>query len=274
MSRTKDAFTRFEHEGWERVANRYDSVWASLTRQFIPLLLDAVGISRGMSVLDVACGPGYVAAAANERGAVATGVDFAKRMVAIAREMFPGILFVEGDAQHLPCTDAAYDRVLLNFGLLHLSRPEKSCAEAFRVLKAGGKFGFTVWASPPENPGAKIVRDALDGEADLTIELPSGPPYYLYANREECRKILEQVGFEGGSLRFRTEAVEWKIPTARYLFEAERDAGVRTAGLLARQSPARLKAISHAIEEGVRRHACAGEFSIPMAAHLVTIAKS
>ena len=64
MSGTTDSFTRFEQEGWGRVASRYDSVWASLTRQFIPLLLDAVGISRGMSVLDVACGPGYVAAAA------------------------------------------------------------------------------------------------------------------------------------------------------------------------------------------------------------------
>ena len=273
MSRTNDPFTRFEHEGWEHVANRYESVWASLTRQFIPLLLDAVEISHGMSVLDVACGPGYVAAAARELGASVTGIDFARKMVAIAREMFPGILFVEGDAQDLPFADAAYDRVLLNFGLLHLARPEKSCAEAFRVLKPGGKFGFTVWASPSENPGAKIVQDALDAEADLTIELPPGPPYFLYTTREECRKILEQFGFVGRSLRFRTETVEWKIPTAGYLFEAERDAGVRTAGLLARQSPARLKAISRAIDEGVRRHARAGEFSIPMAAHLVTIGK-
>jgi len=274
MSRTDDSFTRFEHESWERVADRYDSVWASLTRQFIPLLLDAVGISRGISVLDVACGPGYLAAAARERGAVATGIDFAKKMVAIATEMFPGISFVEGDAQDLPCADASCDCVLLNFGLLHLSRPEEACAEAFRVLKPGGKFGFTVWASPPQNPGAKIVQDAIDAHADLTIELPPSPPYYLYTRSEECRKILEQLGFEGGSLRFRTEMVEWTIPTAGYLFEAERDAGVRTAGLLARQSPARLKAISRAIEEGVRRHAHGGEFSIPMAAHLVTVAKT
>jgi ubiquinone/menaquinone biosynthesis C-methylase UbiE len=273
MSRTNDAFTRFEHEGWERVANRYDSVWASLTRQFIPLLLDSVGITRGMPVLDVACGPGYLAAAAKERGAVATGVDFAATMVAIARKMFPGISFVEGDARNLPCGDAAYDRVLLNFGILHLSRPEKACAEAFRVLKPGGKFGFTVWASPPENPGAKIVQDAIDAHADLTVELPAGPPLYLYTHSEECRTVLERVGFERSALCFRTETVEWKIPTAEYLFEAERDAGVRTAGLLARQSPARLKAISLAIEEGVRRHARAGEFSIPMAAHIITVAK-
>lgn len=273
MSRTEDSFTRFEHEGWERVADRYDSVWASLTRQFIPLLLDAVGISRGVSLLDVACGPGYLAAAARERGVVVTGVDFARKMVVIATEMFPGISFVEGDAQKLPCADAAYDRVLLNFGLPHLSRPEKACAEAFRVLKPGGKFGFTVWAPPPQNLGAKIVQDAIDAHADPTIELPTGPPYYLYTRSEECRKILEQIGFEGGSLRFRTETVEWTIPTARYLFEAERDAGVRTAGLLARQSPTRLKAISLAIEEGVRRHADGGKFSIPMAAYLVTVAK-
>ncbi len=36
----KDEFTRFEHEGWERVADKYDSVWSSLTRQFIPHLID------------------------------------------------------------------------------------------------------------------------------------------------------------------------------------------------------------------------------------------
>jgi len=41
MAVTKDEFTRFEHEGWQRVADKYDSVWSSLTRQFIPCLIDA-----------------------------------------------------------------------------------------------------------------------------------------------------------------------------------------------------------------------------------------
>jgi hypothetical protein len=90
---------------------------------------------------------------------------------------------------------------------------------------------------------------------------------------EGCRKILEEVGFDGNSLRFQSKVVEWKIPSARYLFEAERDAGVRTAGPLARQSAARLKAISQPIEKGVRRSMRAGEFSVPMAANLVTISK-
>ena len=73
----------------------------------------------------------------------------------------PKYTFIEGDAQKLPFADASFDRVLMNFGLLHLSRPEKACSEAFRVLRAGGKFGFTIWAEPHENPGGKIVNDAI-----------------------------------------------------------------------------------------------------------------
>jgi hypothetical protein len=52
-----DDFARFEHEGWQRVADKYDSVWSSLTWQFIPYLLTDAKLASGVSVLDVACGP-------------------------------------------------------------------------------------------------------------------------------------------------------------------------------------------------------------------------
>jgi len=69
-----ESFAKFEHEGWQRVAGKYDSVWASSTRQFILPLLDAAEVSGGMLVLDVGCGPGYVSAAATARGAIPRGV--------------------------------------------------------------------------------------------------------------------------------------------------------------------------------------------------------
>jgi ubiquinone/menaquinone biosynthesis C-methylase UbiE len=90
-----EPFAKFEHEGWQRVASKYDSVWARSTRQFIPPLLDAAEVNLNMSVLDVGCGPGYVAAAAAERGATARGLDFSREMVAIAQKMFPRIEFCE-----------------------------------------------------------------------------------------------------------------------------------------------------------------------------------
>lgn len=213
---TKDAFSRFEHAGWERVAHKYDSVWSSLTRQFIPYLMEAARVSASMSVLDIACGPGYVSDTVRKLGAIPLGIDFSEKMVAIARQMFPEIQFAQGDAQNLSCDDASLDRVLINFGLPHVSKPEQACAEACRVLKLGGKFGFTVWAGPEENPGAKIVNDAIEVHADLDVGLPEGPPHYLYEQREECRTVLEQAGFDASSMTYETRSVEWHLPSAAY----------------------------------------------------------
>jgi len=274
MKGGQDAFTTFEHAGWQRVADKYDSVWSSLTRQFIPHLISAARVSRGMLVLDVACGPGYVSAAAKESGAVPTGIDFSEKMVAIAKPMFPDISFVQGDAQELPFEDASFDRVLINFGLLHVSHPEKACAEACRVLKSGSRLGFTVWAGPEKNTGAKIVNDAIQAHADLDVGLREGPPHYLFGESEECRKVLEEAGFDGTSVSYETRAVEWHLPTASYFFEAERDAGVRTAGLLARQSPEKLDQIRVAIENAMQRYARGNEFILPMTAQVVVVCKS
>ena len=96
MSEMDDEFARFEHEGWQRVADKYDSVWSSLTRQFIPSLLADASVSPGMLTLDVACGPGYVSAEAKQLGVTPTGIDFSEKMVAIAKRMFPEIRFTQG----------------------------------------------------------------------------------------------------------------------------------------------------------------------------------
>jgi SAM-dependent methyltransferase len=206
-------------------------------------------------------------------GAGPTGIDFSERMITIAKTMFPDVSFFQGDAQELPFGNASFDRVLINFGLLHVSQPEKACAEACRVLKSGGRLGFTVWTGPDKNPGAKIVNDAIEEHADLDVGLPEGPPHYLHSEREACRKALEQSGFDGSSMSYETRTVQWHLPTASYFFEAERDAGVRTAGLLARQSPEKLHAIRVAIENQMQRYAAGNEFVLPMAAHIVTVTK-
>jgi SAM-dependent methyltransferase len=269
-----DRFTAFEHEGWQRVADKYDSVWSTSTRQFIPPLLDAAEVAENLSVLDVGCGPGYVSAAAAERGAIPIGLDFSREMIGIANRMFPRIEFREGDAQNLPFAEGSFDRVLANFALLHLTTPERACAEACRVLKPGGQFGFTTWARREENAFVKLVDDAIQAHANTDVDLPPGPPYYLFETPEEFRKALERAGFDGASMTFKVHTIEWQVPSARFIFDAELKAGVRTAGLLARQTPEALRAIQSAIEEAVGPYARGDGFAIPKAAYIVAVRKS
>jgi SAM-dependent methyltransferase len=269
----KEAFTRFEHEGWQRVADKYDSTWSNATRQFIGPLLDAAGVSGKMSILDVGCGPGYVSGAAAERGAVSTGLDFSEQMISIAKKMFPGIEFRQGDAQNIPFDDGTFDAAVANFSLLHVAEPERAMSEAARVLKSGGKFGFTTWAKASENAFIKLVDDAIQAHANLEVDIPPGPPHYLFENEEGFRRALEGAGFDGGSMRFKLHRTEWTVPSARFVFEAELNAGVRTAGLLARQTPDALRKIQSAIEKSVARYKKGDGFAIPKAGYIVSAQK-
>ena len=85
-------------------------------------------VSPRQRVLDIATGPGYVAAAALERGAEPVGIDIAEGMIEVARRENPEIEFI-GDAEQMPLGAGEFDAVLANFVLNHLpphSPPECS----------------------------------------------------------------------------------------------------------------------------------------------------
>ena len=267
-------FGQFEYEGWERVAGKYQDVWAHLTRQYVERLLAMLEPAKGSRLLDVACGPGYVAGMALERGAKPVGIDFSQSMIAIARRRYPNIEFVEGDAENLPFSEASFDRVTVNFGLLHFPHPERALAEALRVLKTGGRIGFTVWANGEHNPAARILDEAVERYGKKDIDIPEGPPYYLYGNADACRSALTQRGYAPDSFRLETVTVHWRVPTVSYWFEAERDASVRTAALLNNQPEENLQKIRRHVESETRQFASAGGYSIPFAAHLICAAKA
>ena len=75
-------------------------------------------------------------------------------------------------------------------------------------------------------------------------------------------------------MKFKLHTIQWRVPSASFVFEVERNAGVRTAGLLARQTPATLDAIKERIENSVRSYAKGNVFAIPMSAYIVAVTKS
>lgn len=267
----RDSFSQFEYDGWQRVAAKYESAWSGLTRQFIPHLLEATQTTSGSRLLDVACGPGYVAEMARSLGARSTGIDFSPEMIRLAQSRNPDIEFCTGDAQDLAFGDESFDAVVMNFGALHLARPEAAFAEARRVLRRGGHLGFTVWASPEHSPGARIFEQAVKAHADPTVELPKGPDYFGYGEAEPCRKTLSQLGFDPTSLDFRTVTVDWQVPSAAFVFEAERDAGVRMAAVLAAQKPEIQRAIQAQLKTELGSFVRPTGLRIPYAAHVIAV---
>ena len=247
----QDDFSKLEHDTWTQVTGLYDKSWANLTRQFIEPILDAVGIYAGMKVLDVACGPGYVSNAIQSRLAIPTGVDFSSSMIQLAREFYPGIEFVEGDAQALSFPDNKFDAVIMNFGMLHLAKPELGMAEARRVLKTGGRFGFTVWAGPERSPTANVMFSSIMKYANQDVNMPEAPPNYYFSDEKLTTELLQRIGFE--NVTFDDHLIEWVVPTAEYYFNTEVNAGVRSGAFLRRQTRETLSLIKQAVVEGMQQ---------------------
>src|SRR2546423_10702796 len=130
---TAAAFHEFERAGWERAAGHYGDAFGPLTVQSRDALLDAANVRAGARVLDVACGPGFVAAAAAARGADVTGLDFSSAMIAEARRRYPTMAFREGDAESLPFDDRSFDAVVMTFGQTHLHSPVAAIADTHRM---------------------------------------------------------------------------------------------------------------------------------------------
>lgn len=263
-------YARLQRDGWQRVACKYEDAWAGLTRLFIDDLLDAGRISRGERVLDVACGPGYVAERARERDAEAIGIDFSSEMIRIARDRRGDIDFRVGDAQALEFDAAGFDAVVSNFGVIHLPDPAAGLAEARRVLRRGGRLAFTVWAGPEGSAGGRLMDSALRAHGDMNVDLPTGPDTMALADPVRCRALLAGAGFDPASVTFRAVTHGWRVPTASHIFELERDAGVRTAAVLAKQTPRALDAIQRDIESGMQQFAAASGYVVPYTAHIIS----
>lgn len=262
------SFREFERNGWESIPQQYHQAFGELTVQTIEPLLDAAGVDGDTSVVDIATGPGYVAAAAAKRGATVIGVDFSAAMISEARARHPEIEFREGDAERLPFAEGVFDAAVMNFGILHLARPDQAIAEACRVLRAGGRFVFTVWAKPEDAVGFGIVLRAIGKYGDVNVSLPEGPPFFRFSEPDECIRSLLVAGF--ASPKVVRVPQFWRLPSLDSLFEFMRDSTVRTAGLLQAQRPDGLEKIREAMRDESKKYQKRNAVELPMPAILTS----
>ncbi len=112
-------------------------------------LCEAVDLTAGSDVLDVAAGNGNASLAAARRGANVVATDYVEHLLDKAAiraqaESLPLTTQV-ADAEALPFEDASFDAVLSTFGVMFTPSSDRSSAEMLRVCRPGGRIGLANW---------------------------------------------------------------------------------------------------------------------------------
>ena len=139
-------------------------------------LVESLGVTSGMKVLDLGSGDGTTAVPEAQRGAEVLAVDIASNLVAAgnarARELgLANLAFQEGDASDLSdLDDDTFDLVVSIFGAMFAPRPYDVAKEMVRVTKPGGRIVMGNWI--PGDP--TLVAQILTIVTKYTPPPPEG----------------------------------------------------------------------------------------------------
>jgi SAM-dependent methyltransferase len=149
---------------------------ADTMRESGDALVEKLGITKGLKVLDLGCGDGTTAIPAAQRGADVLGVDIAANLVAAgnksARELgLANCRFEEGDASAMHgVPDRSFDLVVSIFGAMFAPRPFDVAKEMVRVTRPGGRIVMGNWI--PNDP--TLVAQILKISSAFTPPPPEG----------------------------------------------------------------------------------------------------
>jgi SAM-dependent methyltransferase len=262
------AFKEFERAGWGKQAEHYDSFVGEMTRQAVDVLLAAANARSGIKLLDVASGPGYVAAEAARRKLDVVGTDIAENMVAEARRRFAGVQFEIADAENLRHADNSFDAVTCAFGMLHFPRPGKAAAEAYRVLRPAGRFAFSIWCGPAKAKVLSLIADTVQRHVDGSVSLPAGPGIFTLSDPWILTALMEAAKFS--DVRIEEIPCVYAPTSPTDVFDMMRKSMVRATYLYERQTPAVQQRIEQAITDEAAKALAQGQGKIACSAFVVS----
>ena len=163
---------------WDALADWWSSGYAEegdTNRRYVidPALFRILGEVKGLRAFDAGCGSGYLSRLLAKRGAVVEGQDISRKFIAMAQEedrKHPlGIRYRQGSIVDLDAHAAGtFDIVVSNVVLQDVRDYEKAIRAIHRVLKAGGRFVFSImhpaFASPPIRGWIQEPRDSNRNE--------------------------------------------------------------------------------------------------------------
>jgi len=186
------------HGVFSSVASKYDLMndvmSAGVHRLWKDAMMDWLAPRRGQRLLDVAGGTGDIAFRFLKRapGSTATVCDMTADMLeegrrrAEAGALAERLDWVVGDAMALPFETASYDVYTISFGIRNVTRIGDALAEAFRVLKPGGRLMVLEFSRVPND----MLRKIYDA---YSFNVIPGMGRVITGDRDSYQYLVESI---------------------------------------------------------------------------------
>lgn len=264
---------------WSAVAAAWEGAVDEVERHTAPptqVLLEGVAVAAGDRLLELAAGPGSLAATwsslVGPEGRVLLS-DLAPAMVEVARRRSEDLANVDVaviDASAIDHPDGSFDVVVCRMGLMFAPDPSVALGEIRRVLGPGGRFGALTWGALEHNPWMTCVGMAAMMNGLVSGGPPVGPggifslgdPAGLAALVKDAG--LVDVTVEAVPVTFEADSIEAHVDRVSSL------AGP-LAGAFAAATDAQLDAVRRTAAQLAADHTAAdGSLAIPGQALVVT----
>lgn len=150
-------------------------------------IFELLDIQPGKRLLDIACGLGYLADMAAERGLESSGIDVSEVALRKAQqECQHGVTLLKGDAERLPWPSHTFDYVINLGSLEHFISPARAIQEMVRVLKPTGRAALLL-------PNSHHIR-ALYYVLKYGEVYPDLQDFERFATRKEWERLLTENG--------------------------------------------------------------------------------
>src|SRR5438876_11670408 len=180
-------------------------------------LVQKLGITKGMKVLDLACGDGTTAIPEAKLGADVLGIDIARNLVDAGNRRaqehgLTNLRFQEGDAsnlEHVP--DKSFDLVVSIFGTMFAPKPFDVAKEIVRVTRPGGRIVMGNWI--PNDP--TLVAQILKISSSYSPPPPEGFVSPMTWGVED--NVIERfagAGVPEDKISFETDTYTFNFPGA------------------------------------------------------------
>ncbi len=184
-----DALRLIRLKRQDKVRTYFNELAGRFGRQYVPgrswkgLAETLLMLLPPLVVADLGAGEGTLAQLLARRAKEVIAVDSSEKMIEFGSELarkhgVRNLHYRMGDLEGLPIADGTVDVSFLSQSLHHAQHPERAVAEAFRILRPGGRIVIL-----------DLVRHSFERARELYADL------WLGFTEVDVRRMLRRVGF-------------------------------------------------------------------------------